>query len=784
MSADLQLTEEHIMIRDAAADFLAARCDSSTLRKTVDAAFAGQGNGVDASLWQAFGQELGYCGLSLPEEVGGLNLGMTELTLVMEQLGKRLAPIPFFQSSVLAAGVLQYACESTSASSYLEALASGEQTASLLMDANAGKSEAIFAAVNAKPDGAHYLLNGSVAQAFASAESDFFLVSARLSDSNEAAIFVLPKGTVGLNLKPIATWDTTRPLLQVQLNSVKATAASRLGKGDKALFGMFEALSRANLALAAEALGGAQQVLDLTLAYTAERVQFGRTIASYQAIKHRAAQIMVKVESLRSAVAGAAAAWDSATTEAARRAAALDSAGARLLAEDTYFYAAADSIQLHGGVGFTWEYDPQLYYKRAQAMRTWLGGADACTATIVAHLGDAGVSADAADDHPLRKEVATWMAANLTGKFAPLKERGGPGDDEAYPELRKEWEQHMAQSGWTCVGWPKEYGGRDMSVWEQVIFQEEYARAGGPGRMGHIGEGLVGNTLLAMGTEDQKKRFLKGIQQGTEFWCQGYSEPSAGSDLANVRTRAVQDENGDWRISGQKVWTSWAMESDWIFVIARSEEGSQGNKGLTFFLMPLKQAGVEIRPIKQITGGAEFNEVFFDNALAKKEDVVGSVGDGWRVAMALLGFERGISTLGQQMQFIRELQWIVDAAKANGSIKDIRIQSRLAQAWAGLRVMRASAVRMLGDTSGNLSREALAYKYYWSNWHRDLGELAMTVQGANANVRDGDDGSKQTRLQHMALFSRSDTIYAGTNEIQLNIMSERGLNMPREPRGR
>ena len=784
MSADLQLTEEHIMIRDAAADFLAARCDSSTLRKTVDAAFAGQGNGVDASLWQAFGQELGYCGLSLPEEVGGLNLGMTELTLVMEQLGKRLAPIPFFQSSVLAAGVLQYACESASASSYLEALASGEQTASLLMDANAGKSEAIFAAVSAKPDGAHYLLNGSVAQAFASAESDFFLVSARLSDSNEAAIFVLPKGTVGLNLKPIATWDTTRPLLQVQLNSVKATAASRLGKGDKALFGMFEALSRANLALAAEALGGAQQVLDLTLAYTAERVQFGRTIASYQAIKHRAAQIMVKVESLRSAVAGAAAAWDSATTEAARRAAALDSAGARLLAEDTYFYAAADSIQLHGGVGFTWEYDPQLYYKRAQAMRTWLGGADACTATIVAQLGDAGVSADAADDHPLRKEVATWMAANLTGKFAPLKERGGPGDDEAYPDLRKEWEQHMAQSGWTCVGWPKEYGGRDMSVWEQVIFQEEYARAGGPGRMGHIGEGLVGNTLLAMGTEDQKKRFLKGIQQGTEFWCQGYSEPSAGSDLANVRTRAVQDENGDWRISGQKVWTSWAMESDWIFVIARSEEGSQGNKGLTFFLMPLKQAGVEIRPIKQITGGAEFNEVFFDNALAKKEDVVGSVGDGWRVAMALLGFERGISTLGQQMQFIRELQWIVDAAKANGSIKDIRIQSRLAQAWAGLRVMRASAVRMLGDTSGNLSREALAYKYYWSNWHRDLGELAMTVQGANANVRDGDDGSKQTRLQHMALFSRSDTIYAGTNEIQLNIMSERGLNMPREPRGR
>ena len=201
MSANLQLTDEHIMIRDAAADFLAARCDSIALRKTVDAAFAGQGDGVDAALWQAFGQELGYCGLSMPEEVGGLNLGMTELTLVMEQLGKRLAPVPFFQSSVLAAGVLQYACESAGgAQSHLEALASGEQTASLLMDANAGSSEAIFGNISAKTDGAHYLLSGGVAQAFASANSDFFVLTARLTDSQEAAIFVLPQGTAGLQL--------------------------------------------------------------------------------------------------------------------------------------------------------------------------------------------------------------------------------------------------------------------------------------------------------------------------------------------------------------------------------------------------------------------------------------------------------------------------------------------------------------------------------------------------------------------------------------------------------
>ena len=788
MTQTMTLTDEQIMIRDAAADFLAAQCDSATLRKTVDAAFAGEGDGVDAQLWQALGQELGYCGLSLPEAAGGLHLGMTELVLVMEQLGKRLAPVPFFQSSVLAAGVLQYAVELPQAQSALEKLADGSQVASLLWPSALGVADAAQCTITAKADGAHYVLSGAIKLAFSGKDSDFFVVPARLADSHELAIFILPQGVTGLQIKPVQTWDTTRVLADVKLDHVSATASMRVAKGAAAQAGMQEALARANLGLAAEALGGAQQVLDLTLAYTAERVQFGRTIASYQAIKHRAALMMVKIESLRSALMGAAHSWDTATSAAALQAAACDTAAARMMAEDAYFYCAQDSIQLHGGVGFTWEYDPHLYYKRAQAARTWLGGVDAATDTILQGMLAAPAAQAAADEHPLRKEVADWMRANLTGKFAVLKERGGPGDDEAYPELRKEWEQHMAKSGWTCVGWPKEHGGRGMSVWEQVIFQEEYARAGGPGRMGHIGEGLLGLTVLALGTQDQKDRFLPGIQQGTEFWCQGYSEPSAGSDLANVRTRAVQNADGDWLITGQKVWTSWALESDWIFVIARTEEGSQGNKGLSFFLMPLKQAGVEIRPIKQITGGAEFNEVFFDQALAKKENIIGAVGDGWKVAMALLGFERGISTLGQQMQFIRELQWVLEIAQSRGLLSgaqaDVRIRERVARAWAGLRVMYASALRMLGDTSGNLSREALAYKYYWSNWHRDLGELAMAVLGQDANVRDGEENSRATRLQNIALFARSDTIYAGTNEIQLNIISERGLNMPREPRGR
>ena len=211
------------------------------------------------------------------------------------------------------------------------------------------------------------------------------------------------------------------------------------------------------------------------------------------------------------------------------------------------------------------------------------------------------------------------------------------------------------------MGWPREYGGRGLSINRQVIFHEEYARAGGPGRMGHIGEGLIGPTLIAFGSEAQKKRFLPRIVAGTEFWCQGYSEPGAGSDLANVQTRARRDSSsGEWIVDGQKVWTSLAHESDWIFALVRSEAGSSGSRGLSFLLIPLDQPGIEIRPIRQLTGTAEFNEVFFNGARTAAENIVGEPGGGWVIAMGLLGFERGVSTLGQQMLFARELELVVE----------------------------------------------------------------------------------------------------------------------------
>lgn len=386
------------------------------------------------------------------------------------------------------------------------------------------------------------------------------------------------------------------------------------------------------------------------------------------------------------------------------------------------------------------------------------------------------------EDEAFRREVATWLADNLRGEFAALRGRGGPGDEHAMFAERRAWEKRLAAGGWTCVGWPVEHGGRGLSLMQQVIFFEEYARAGGPGRVGHIGETLLGPTIIAFGSDEQKRRFLPPIVAGEELWCQGYSEPNAGSDLANVRTVAVRD-GAQWVISGQKVWTSLAHWSEWSFVLCRTDPEAPSHQALSYLLVPMRQPGVEIRPIVQMTGDSEFSEVFFEDARSDASNVVGPVNGGWKVAMGTLAFERGASTLGQQLSFQNELDEIVAIAEANGAADDPVMRQRLADAWIGLRIMRFNTLRMLSTALDGVEpgREAMITKLYWATWHRDLGKLAMDVLGAESEIAAGAP-YELTKLQRMYLFTRSDTIYAGSNQIQRNIIAERALGLPREPR--
>ncbi|KQX17625.1 MULTISPECIES: acyl-CoA dehydrogenase family protein [unclassified Sphingomonas] len=383
------------------------------------------------------------------------------------------------------------------------------------------------------------------------------------------------------------------------------------------------------------------------------------------------------------------------------------------------------------------------------------------------------------EEEAFRAETAAWLQAELSGPFADLR---GITSLTASPDRRRLWERRLGEARWGCIGWPEAYGGRDATLAEQVIFAEEYARAGAPPRLNHIGVELAGPTILAYGSDEQKARLLPAIAKGEQLWCQGYSEPNAGSDLANVRTRAWC-EDGDWVIEGQKVWTSLAQFSDWIFVVARTEPGSKGPKGLSFLLVPMDQPGVTVRPIRQITGDAEFNETFFDGARTAAANILGEPGRGWQVAMALLGFERGVSTLAQQMGFRNELDEVIDAAKANGKARDPLIRQRIAKAEIGLRLMRYGALRMLsGGSGGAVEAAALTYKIQWATWRRSLGELAIDVLGIDGELAEGDDYAFGN-LSTLFLYSRADTIYGGTNQIQRNIIAERALGLPREPRG-
>lgn len=384
-------------------------------------------------------------------------------------------------------------------------------------------------------------------------------------------------------------------------------------------------------------------------------------------------------------------------------------------------------------------------------------------------------------DDEFRRAVRAWLAENVS---AELREVGGPGrEHEAYRE-RLAFNRRLAAAGWTCLGWPVEHGGRGATLAQQVAFHEEYARAGAPARVGHLGEELLGPTLIAYGTPEQCRRFLPGIRAVEQLWCQGYSEPGAGSDLAAVATRArlVGDE---WIIDGQKVWTSLAHVAHWCFLLARTEPAGAGPRqaGLSYLLVPMRQPGITVRPIRQLTGTSEFNEVFFDGARTSRDMVVGEVGQGWRVAMGTLAFERGAATLGQQVGFQRELDRLVALARRTGGSGEPELRDRLARVAVGLWALRAHTLRTMAeaDQSGS-GQGASAVKLLWSRWHQQLGELAMQVRGAAGTVAQ-DASYDLDDWQRLFLFGRAETIYGGSDEIQRGIIAERVLGLPRQARG-
>jgi alkylation response protein AidB-like acyl-CoA dehydrogenase len=403
-----------------------------------------------------------------------------------------------------------------------------------------------------------------------------------------------------------------------------------------------------------------------------------------------------------------------------------------------------------------------------------------------------------------RAEVRAWLEDNLPdGWFDPDREMT-EAEREAF---NRDWPAKLSEGGWVCASWPKEYGGKGLSTMESVIVAEEFQRAGAPMRADFFGDTLVGPTILQWGTEEQKREFIPKILRGEIAWCQGFSEPDAGSDLGSLKTTAVLDGD-EWVINGQKIWTTQGMVADYIFVLCRTDPAAPKHKGISYLLCPMHQPGVEVRRIRQPDGGSEFCEVFFTDARCPKDNVVGGVDNGWQVAMTTLGFERGVSATTSYRRFERELDQIVELARANGASADPVVRQRLARCWSKVQIMRINGLRSLSsvlhgkewsdEQRRGVSALSATNKLFWSEYHQEVMDLAIDILGMRGQVLEADPERFESvpgygrrtpapdypasALQSSFFFSRSETIWGGSGEIQRNIVGERVLGLPREPR--
>jgi alkylation response protein AidB-like acyl-CoA dehydrogenase len=399
-----------------------------------------------------------------------------------------------------------------------------------------------------------------------------------------------------------------------------------------------------------------------------------------------------------------------------------------------------------------------------------------------------------ANAESFRRQIRAWIEGRLPPGWTEGR-RTGP-EAEAFPG---EWNRLLHQTGWSCPTWPQEFGGRGLTIVQAVVWAEELARADAPIQPPAGGELLVGPTILQWGTDEQKRRFLPKIVRGDEIWCQGFSEPGAGSDLASLSTEAVADGD-EWRIDGHKIWTSQGQEADYIFLLARTNPDAPKHRGISYLLVPARQPGIEVRPIVQPDGTAGFSEVLCRDARCPVGNVVGGVDNGWKVAMSTLSHERGTSATSSWQRYERDWWVIVDDARRRGLRRDAVLRQRLARAWSQIQLMRVNGYRVVtGIIHPEVADQSRAVeagtKTYWTEFHQELTNLGIDVAGPAGQILLGGAPAPGVGLGHRPvvhpypagelqsafLFSRAGTIFGGTAQVQRNIIGERVLGLPREP---
>lgn len=735
--------------------------------------------GWSAEVWDAV-RGPGAIGIHVAENLGGQSGGLADLCVVAEAFGRALYDGPYLTSQL--AGFLVSRVAWPEGAGKADSIVRGDLQVAMpwrWLEADSCPSLALSSRK----------VSGEVNGVLNAVDADLMILmcNQQATDVRRCVAVLAEDYTV---TSTSSVLDRTRPVSRVVFHNAPVLELTPLDGDRRRLLHDLADLS--SLVVSAEQLGVASRCLDDVVEYLGTRSQFGRPIGSFQALRHRVADLLLDVEALRSLVYSAA----SIDQHSEHFSAEVDCA--RRLASNVGVSVAGSAIQLHGGFGFTWEARVHHYLRRAKLNQSiFTGGAElARLAQGLAGAEDTAVSlvpGRSPDDDrsqmraEVRNALSTVLPPGWTG-FAALREQ----ERETF---LKEWRSFQSDRRWLALEWPREYGGSGLTEAQQVVLQEEFARADVPAVpdvSDVMGIHLLGNTLIAHGTSEQRKHFLPRILSGTDRWCQGFSEPNAGSDLAGIQTRA-ELRDGRWVINGQKIWTSGARQANWIFLLARTEPTRPKHQGLTFLLVPMHQEAIEVRSIRQISGAEDFCEVFLSDAVTDESNIVGKPGEGWDVAMSLLRFERGSTATALAWRLGEEFRQIVYLAKSAPGTSAAASTTRLADTFVRLRSLEALSRRMVaGDLPGSdRGVDASLYKLSWSHYWQVATELAVDLCIDELVTAPATPGPVTVDAGHLGpaddphfwwqkyLNARAATIYAGTSEIQRDIVAGRILGLPR-----
>lgn len=794
---NFDFSDDQNLLRDQLRKFLSKESPLARARRVMETAGT-----HDAQIWQGL-VDMGITTLMLPQACGGIGLGAQELCVVAEEAGRQLSPVPLSSTLYLATQALLLGASAAQQTRWLPGVASG-QCATLVAPLD-GECES-----TALPhwDGMH--LKGTAGVVADGGIADWAVV---LAQSTAGPLqWVVARLDAGVTRHALSTLDPTRPFVRLQLDAVPAEALDSVADAQALLTRIRR---RAAIFLAFEQLGAADAALEMATAYARERKAFGRTIGSYQGIKHKLVDVYTANQLARAHCYYGA--WaleaDAASAQEAPELAAA-AAAARVAASQALTQAAQENVHTHGGMGVTWEIDAHLYLRRARAQAAWLGHGTAWREVLAADLEQRlRVPASAADtpsaaarpssaagamnfeDSPeeaaFRAQCRRWLEENATLKERPDDAFGGELDAAQRMQAARDWQARKAAAGFGAITWPTAVGGRGGTPMQELIWRQEEGRFNVPTGVFNVSLGMVMPTVLAHASAEARARLVEPALHGRDLWCQLLSEPGAGSDLGMVRTRAQRCSDGrdGWLLHGQKVWTTLAQFAQYGLVLARTDPSLPKFDGLTTFFIDMRSPGVTVRPIRQMSGEAEFNEVFLEDVFVPDTQRVGPPGAGWKVTLTGLMSER--LSIGGVLpaELWRTTAHLVQEARFRGvsALQDGRMRDRLAEVYLiaqALWLLQCRALTAIGKGKEPGPEMSVA-KNVAAHCLQDFSNFVMDLQGEQGVLASGSKGIGADRwqlIEKLWFGSAGMRIAGGTDEIVKNSIGERVLHLAPEPR--